>query len=95
MTAGHSPCMNAWSRSARTPDDPTVDWRDRLLRRAGFPPDLAREIARDSRYDLHALIELTERGCPPAVAGRILAPLDPASPPTGEQAARERSAGSH
>ena len=26
-------------------------------------------------YDLHALIELVERGCPPALAIRILAPL--------------------
>jgi hypothetical protein len=27
-------------------------------------------------YDLHALIELVERGCPPALAVRILGPLD-------------------
>jgi hypothetical protein len=26
--------------------------------------------------DLHELIELVERGCPPALAARILAPLD-------------------
>jgi hypothetical protein len=26
--------------------------------------------------DLHALIELVERGCPPPLAARILAPLD-------------------
>jgi hypothetical protein len=26
--------------------------------------------------DLHALIELVERGCPPELAARILAPLD-------------------
>ena len=31
---------------------------------------------RDTRYDLHALIELVERGCPPELAVRILAPLD-------------------
>ena len=33
-------------------------------------------LARDPRYDLHALIELVERGCPPELAVRILAPLE-------------------
>ena len=32
---------------------------------------------RDARFDLHALIELAERGCPPDLAVRILAPLEP------------------
>lgn len=61
----------------RTHEDPIVDWRRRLLCGAGFPPLLAEALARDTRYDLHALIELTERGCPPSLAGRILAPLEP------------------
>jgi hypothetical protein len=53
-----------------------IVWRrDRLLE-SGFPPALARGLARDSGFDLHALIELTERGCPPDLAVRILAPLD-------------------
>jgi hypothetical protein len=26
--------------------------------------------------DLHALVKLVERGCPPPLAARILAPLD-------------------
>ena len=43
---------------------------------AGFPRGLAARLARDTRYDLHALIELVERGCAPALAERILAPLD-------------------
>ena len=52
-----------------------VEWRrDRLLD-AGFPRGLATRLARDARYDLHALIELVERGCPPSLAARILAPL--------------------
>jgi hypothetical protein len=51
-------------------------WRRRQLLRSGFPSRLAARIAHDSRYDLHALIELTERGCPPELAARILAPLD-------------------
>ena len=33
-------------------------------------------LASDHRYDLHALIELVERGCPPELAVRILAPLE-------------------
>ncbi len=33
-------------------------------------------LARDSRYDLHALTELTGTGCPPELAVRIVAPLE-------------------
>lgn len=53
-----------------------VEWRRERLRDAGFPPRLAGALARDGRCDLHALIELVERGCPPTLAARILAPLD-------------------
>jgi hypothetical protein len=53
-----------------------VSWRRRQLVEAGFPAALARQVAGDHSYDLHALIELAERGCPPALAVRILAPLD-------------------
>jgi hypothetical protein len=51
-------------------------WRRRQLREAGFDRALAASLARDDRIDLHALIELVERGCPPELAVRILAPLD-------------------
>jgi hypothetical protein len=51
-------------------------WRREQLRRSGFPARLAARLAADGRYDLHALIELVERGCPPALAVRILAPLE-------------------
>jgi hypothetical protein len=53
-----------------------LSWRRRQLVVAGFPRELARGVAQDGAYDLHALIELVERGCPPALAVRILAPLD-------------------
>ena len=53
-----------------------VTWRRRQLVEAGFTDGLARRVADDSSYDLHALIELVERGCPPALAVRILAPLE-------------------
>jgi hypothetical protein len=49
-------------------------WRTEYLRAAGFEAALAHAVAVDSRYDVHALIELVERGCPPALAARILAP---------------------
>lgn len=66
--------MTAHPTPTRSPEDPVVDWRRRMLLRSGFPPALAKALARDAGYDLHALIELTERGCPPDLAGRILAP---------------------
>ena len=50
-------------------------WRRDQLARAGFALPDARRLARDARYDLHALLE---RGCPPDLAVRILAPLDEA-----------------
>jgi hypothetical protein len=53
-----------------------VSWRRRQLVEAGFSGPLARRVAQDPSYDLHALIELVERGCPSALAVRILAPLD-------------------
>jgi hypothetical protein len=51
-------------------------WRRAQLTGAGFPRPLAARLAADPRFDLHALIELTERGCAPELAVRILAPLD-------------------
>ena len=41
-----------------------------------LPHDIATRVARDERFDLHALIELVERGCPPDLAVRILAPIE-------------------
>lgn len=51
-------------------------WRLEQLIDSGFPPSVAAHLAEDGRYDLHALIELVERGCPPELAARIVAPLD-------------------
>jgi hypothetical protein len=56
-----------------------VSWRRDELVHAGFPLPLAAQLARDPCYDLHALIELVERGCPPDLAVRILAPLEEGS----------------
>jgi hypothetical protein len=62
-----------------------VRWRARRLLSAGFPADLAGRLARADRIDLHRLLELVDRGCPPHLAARILAPLDEADSETGER----------
>jgi hypothetical protein len=51
-------------------------WRRRRLLDAGFGHDLADDLAGDDRVDLHAVLQLVERGCPPVLAARILAPAD-------------------
>jgi hypothetical protein len=56
------------------PSDVT-EWRRSLLVHAGFPPDLARDLAADPRSDLHALLNLVDRACSPPLAARILSPL--------------------
>jgi hypothetical protein len=53
-----------------------VAWRREQLLAGGFALSQATTLAHDTRFDLHALIELVESGCPPALAVRILAPLD-------------------
>ena len=53
-----------------------VSWRRHRLAAAGFPLPAAARLAADPRYDVHALTELVARGCPPALAERILAPLE-------------------
>src|SRR5215210_799105 len=64
------------SESAGTLVDPADDvrrWRSDRLVAAGFDRPLADRVAADARLDVHALIELTERACPPELAYRILA----------------------
>jgi hypothetical protein len=53
-----------------------ISWRRERLGESGFPLAVATEVAHDPRFDLHGLIELVERGCPPELAVRILAPLE-------------------
>jgi hypothetical protein len=67
--------MRVEQRHANDEERVILRWRRRQLVGAGFPPPLAAALAADPGYDLHALIELTERGCPPELAVRILAPL--------------------
>jgi hypothetical protein len=53
-----------------------TDWRLDQLVRAGFDAELSALVAADRAMDLHTLIELVDRGCPPRLAARILAPLE-------------------
>ena len=66
--------MSTDSRATR--ETQFVAWRRDRLAAAGFPLPLASRVARDRRQDVHSLIELVERGCPPELAVRIAAPLD-------------------
>jgi len=52
-----------------------VSWRTERLREAGFGSGLAEAVAHQ-RIDLHALLQLVDRGCPPDLAARILSPDD-------------------
>jgi hypothetical protein len=59
-------------------DGPPVDvitWRRCRLLEAGFPHDLAEMLAGTPSVDLHALLQLVDRGCSPQLAARILSPL--------------------
>ena len=64
------------SRKALQPDSGLSDWRARRLTAAGFSLREAYELAIDDRVDLHELLELIDRGCPPTLAARITAPLE-------------------
>lgn len=53
---------------------PVIAWRRERLLSAGFAMDLAAELAIDSSIDLHAVLGLVDRGCPPDLAVRTIAP---------------------
>jgi hypothetical protein len=80
--AGAAAVANSHMRTHRTAADPTApsspiaEWRRKRLRAAGFASDLAARLADDCAIDLHAVLELVDRGCRPDLAARILAPLD-------------------
>jgi hypothetical protein len=63
----------------RVPSSDVEAWRLRRLVDAGFPLPLALELAATPGVDLHALLALLDRGCPPELAARILAPIDDAN----------------
>jgi hypothetical protein len=59
--------------SRHTPGDVRA-WRVCWLLESGFGRELAEALAATD-VDLHAVLELVDRGCPPELAARILAPL--------------------
>ncbi|HET7724123.1 MAG TPA: hypothetical protein VFK68_05760 [Propionibacteriaceae bacterium] len=52
-----------------------VEWRRCRLLESGFAPALADELASTAGVDVHALLALVDRGCPPDLAARILSPV--------------------
>jgi hypothetical protein len=70
---------NALASGACVPESVAI-WRVQRLRDAGVPLRLAWLVASDGRYDVHALIDLIEHGCPPECGARIVAPLDDRGP---------------
>ena len=57
-------------------DVAVVTWRRKQLLDAGFSLQASEKLARECGVDLHALLDLLERGCPPRLAMRILASLE-------------------
>ena len=56
--------------------DAIVAWRGRLLIAAGFPASLASRMAATRGVDIHELLKLVDKGCPPELAVRIAGPVD-------------------
>jgi hypothetical protein len=76
MTAHHVvPPLQTAARNP-VPSSDVEAWRLRRLVDAGFALPLALELAATPGVDLHALFALLDRGCPPELAARILAPID-------------------
>jgi hypothetical protein len=73
----HAVAYEVMPLDALTSEDANIRrWRATRLREAGFEDALALALADDRGVDLHALLNLVDRGCPAALAARILAPLD-------------------
>jgi Glu-tRNA(Gln) amidotransferase subunit E-like FAD-binding protein len=68
--------MNTLRRRRRDERQQLVEWRRQYLDEVGVDAELASAVAGDLRWDLHALLQLLERGCPPRLAARILQPDD-------------------
>jgi len=64
--------MSAVETYIETESERVERWRTDELLRVGYEFEAATLIAADLEVDLHAAIDLVERGCPPDIAARIL-----------------------
>lgn len=70
----HSPVMDTLRTRRRDQRQRLVSWRRQYLVDVGVDAELASAVAADLRWDLHALLQLLERGCPTHLAARISSP---------------------
>jgi hypothetical protein len=56
--------------------DPVIRWRVQRLIAAGVQPALASRVARVRGFDIHAVLDLLDRGCPVELALRIIDPSE-------------------
>lgn len=54
------------------PTDKVLAWRREQLMNAGFDATTALDLATQRGVDLHAVLDLVARGCPPVLAARIM-----------------------
>ena len=64
--------MSAVDTFIETESERVERWRTQELIRVGFDPDVATLMALEPGIDLHAAVDLIDRGCPPDLAARIL-----------------------
>jgi hypothetical protein len=69
---------SAHTRTVDSEAKAVVAWRRQQLSAAGFDTPTAEALARNPGVDLHALLDLVDKACPPPLAARILAPLEEA-----------------
>ncbi len=62
----------AETNTSLTEQELVEHWRSSELERAGYPADVASELASRSDIDLHLAAELLQRGCTPELAASIL-----------------------
>ncbi|HEY8030438.1 MAG TPA: hypothetical protein VIE38_13125 [Gaiellaceae bacterium] len=64
--------MSAVETFIETETERVERWRTEELLRVGFDVESATILAAEPGVDLHAAIDMVERGCPPNLAARIL-----------------------
>lgn len=64
--------MSAVDTYVETESERVERWRTDELLRVGYDFETATVLAAELAVDLHAALDLIERGCPPDLAARIL-----------------------